>query len=216
MVTNGVSKMTLRRFPINLKTFLVKTRLVLWLVLAAAVCCAVPGAAFSQQIPENAKSGVSSSEQLTAPGREDKAEELIAALEARLTKMESTLNDVKATGEKAEIRSYYNKMASRELIRFVKGILVALIVIAVSFPLAIWLISRRRLLGLSGLSDEAAATLLVIEERQAKLTGILKEIQSEVEYLHSMSGPDLKNLLEQAEKYLEQNKRDLERAGTKR
>jgi hypothetical protein len=208
--------MTLRRFDNAPKTPSVKGRLVPLLVLATVFCCSFPGAVFPQQAPEAEKPGISAVEQGVPSARQDRPEDSAALIDARLSKIEKTLQEVKTTGEKAEIRSYSNKMTSRELVRFVKAILVALVLIAVSFPLIIWLISRRRLLGLSGLSDEAAATLLVVEERQAKLTSILKEIQSEVEYLHSMSGPDLKNLIEQAEKYLEQNKRDLERAGTKR
>ena len=76
--------------------------------------------------------------------------------------------------------------------------------------------SRKRILGLSGLSTEVAATLLVIEERQAKLANILKEIQGEIDYLHTMSVPDLKNLIQQAESYLKQNEEDLEKAGSRK
>jgi hypothetical protein len=86
-------------------------------------------------------------------------------------------------------------------------------VIAVAFPLTIWLLSRKRILGLSGMSSELATTLLIIEERQAKLAIILKEIQGEIDYLHTMSVPDLKNLIQQAENYLKQNETDLENAG---
>jgi molecular chaperone DnaK (HSP70) len=75
--------------------------------------------------------------------------------------------------------------------------------------------SRRRLLGLSGLSTEVTATLLLIEERQAKLANILKEIQGEIDYMETLSAPDLRKLIDQAEKYLKQNESDLERAGSK-
>jgi molecular chaperone DnaK (HSP70) len=91
---------------------------------------------------------------------------------------------------------------------------VVLILIAVVFPITIWLMSRKRLLGLSGLSTEVTATLLIVEERQAKLANILKEIQEEIDYMHTMSAADLKKLIEQAEKYLKQNEIDLERAGS--
>jgi hypothetical protein len=110
---------------------------------------------------------------------------------------------------KAEIRSYENKMMARELIRYVKIMVTALVVIALGFPLTVWLLSKKRILGLSGLSQEVSATLLVVEERQAKLANILKEIQGEIDYVHSMSVPDLKNLIKQAELYLQQNERDL-------
>jgi len=93
---------------------------------------------------------------------------------------------------------------------------VVLILIAVVFPLTIWMMSRRRLEGLSGLSSEIAATLVVVEERQAKLANILREIQGEIDFLHTMSVPDLKNLIQQAESYLEQNEKDLGRAGLRR
>jgi hypothetical protein len=113
----------------------------------------------------------------------------------------------------SERRSYENKMMSRELIRYVKAITIILALIGVSFPFCIWLLSKRRILRLSGLSGEVAATLLAVEERQAKLANILKDIQGEIDYLHTMSVPDLKNLIEQAEKYLKQNEQDLEKAG---
>jgi hypothetical protein len=134
--------------------------------------------------------------------------------EERIEKIESTLESIKITGEKAEGRSYYNKMISLELVHYVKIMVGILIVIAVVFPVTIWLMSRKRLLGLSGLSTEVTATLLVVEERQAKLANILKEIQEEIDYLHTMSATDLKKLIDQAEKYLKQNKQDLERAGS--
>ncbi len=92
--------------------------------------------------------------------------------------------------------------------------MVALLAIALVFPFTVWLMSRKRILGLSGLSDELAATLLTVEERQPKLADILKEIQGEVDYLHTVSAPELKALIAQAEKYLEQNERDLEKAGS--
>lgn len=134
--------------------------------------------------------------------------------EDRLEKIENTLESVRASGDKAEERSYFNKMTSIELIRYVKIMVVVLILIAVVFPITIWLMSRKRLLGLSGLSTEVTATLLIVEERQAKLANILKEIQEEIDYMHTMSAADLKKLIEQAEKYLKQNEIDLERAGS--
>lgn len=133
--------------------------------------------------------------------------------EDRMEHLEKTLQSMKVTAEKSESRSYENKMMARELIRYIKAITVILAVAALGFPLAIWLLSRKRLLGLSELSGEVAATLLVVEERQAKLSTILKEIQGEIDYLHTMSVPDLKNLIQQAEKYLKQNEQDLEKAG---
>jgi hypothetical protein len=113
----------------------------------------------------------------------------------------------------SERRGYENKMMARELLRYVKVMTIILALAAVGFPLSMWLLSRRRLLGLSGLSSEVSATLLVVEERQAKLANVLKDIQGEIDYMHTMSVPDLKNLIQQAEKYLEQNEQDLEKAG---
>ena len=135
--------------------------------------------------------------------------------EERIEKIEEALNSIKETGEKSEERSYFNKMISLELISYVKLMVIVLIIIAVVFPLTIWLMSRRRLLGLSGLSTEVTATLLLIEERQAKLANILKEIQGEIDYMETLSAPDLRKLIDQAEKYLKQNEKDLERAGSK-
>jgi len=127
-------------------------------------------------------------------------------------RMEEIANSIELI-RKAEERGYENKMMARELIRYIKVVVAVLVVIAVAFPLTIWLMSRKRILGLSGLSPELATTLLVIEERQAKLANILKEIQGEIDYLHTMSVPDLKNLIQQAENYLKQNEVDLNKAG---
>jgi len=127
-------------------------------------------------------------------------------------RMEEIANSIELI-RKAEERGYENKMMARELIRYIKVVVVVLVVIAVAFPLTIWLMSRKRILGLSGLSPELATTLLVIEERQAKLANILKEIQGEIDYLHTMSVPDLKSLIQQAENYLKQNEVDLDKAG---
>ncbi|MEJ2716609.1 MAG: hypothetical protein P8182_05645 [Deltaproteobacteria bacterium] len=143
------------------------------------------------------------------PGRTMTTEERVRAIEQMLQK-------VKKTGERAEIRSYQNKMMGRELVRLVRAAVVVLVVIAAGFPVIIWLLSRKRILGLSSLSSEVAATLVVVEERQAKLANILKDLQGEIDYVHSMSVPDLKKLIDQAEKYIEQNKKDLDRAGVPR
>jgi len=141
---------------------------------------------------------------------------LAKTLEERTAELEKTLEAIRIASEKSEERSYTNKMMGREMIGYVRVVVVILAFIAVIFPLSIWLLSRRRLIGLSGLSSEVTATLLVVEERQAKLASILKEIQSEVDYLHTMSVPDLKNLIQQAEHYLKQNETDLEKAGSNR
>ncbi|MCX5862623.1 MAG: hypothetical protein NTW27_10970 [Deltaproteobacteria bacterium] len=135
--------------------------------------------------------------------------------EERIEKIEEALNSIKQTGEKSEERSYFNKMIGLELIGYVKLMVIVLIIIAVVFPLTIWLMSRRRLLGLSGLATEVTAALLLIGERQAKLANILKEIQGEIDYMETLHAPDLRKLIDQAEKYLKQNERDLERAGSK-
>ena len=143
------------------------------------------------------------------------AQESASALspDARITQIEELLRSVKLTGEASESRSKENKVMARELIGYVKIMVAVLVAIAIGFPLAIWLMSRRRLLGLSGLSGEVTATLVLVEERQAKLANILKDIQNEIDYLHTMSVPDLKNLIQQAETYLKQNEKDLELVG---
>ncbi|MBI4963743.1 MAG: hypothetical protein HY913_10755 [Desulfomonile tiedjei] len=133
--------------------------------------------------------------------------------EQRIEEIEKTLQSIKNTDGPKDDRSYDIKMMSRELIRYVRLVVVALVVIAVVFPLTIWIMSKKRILGLSGLSPELATTLLLVEERQAKLAHILKEIQGEIDYLHTMSVPDLKNLIQQAENYLKQNEADLEKTG---
>jgi hypothetical protein len=136
------------------------------------------------------------------PPRVDEAVGTSKISDERIRKIEDLIT-------KAEIRSYENKMMARELIRYVKIMVTALVIIALGFPLTVWLLSKKRILGLSGLSQEVSATLLVVEERQAKLANILKDIQGEIDYVQSMSVPDLKNLIKQAELYLQQNESDL-------
>jgi hypothetical protein len=136
--------------------------------------------------------------------------------EDRVRRLEAMLSGLSKSAKDTEERSFYIKMVTYDLIAYLRWIVAALLAIALVFPLTIWLMSRRRILGLSGLSDELAATLLTVEERQAKLANILKEIQGEVDYLHTMSVPDLKGLIAQAERYLEQNEKDLEKAGSRK
>jgi hypothetical protein len=135
----------------------------------------------------------------------------------RIEHIEEMLNSMKPmieTLRRAEERTYFTKLLSYELVGYLKVMVVALVAIAIGFPVTIWWMSKKRILGLSSLSDEVAATLVIVEERQAKLANILKDVQSEIDYVQSMSVPDLKNLISQAEKYLKQNTTDLEKAGT--
>lgn len=137
-------------------------------------------------------------------------------VEDRLNKIEQTLQSIRVTGEKAEDRSYFNKMMSFEVIRYLRLMVIMLVVIAVVFPLAIWVLGRKKMLNFSGSSAELAETLVQVEERQAKLAHILKEIQSEIDYLHTMSTPDLKNLINQAENYLKLSQQGLDKTSKPR
>ncbi len=137
------------------------------------------------------------------------------SIENRFERIEKTLESIKVTGEKAEDRSYFNKMASTEVIKYLKLMVLLLVLIALGFPLAIWLLNRSSYFKSSDGSQELAETLITIEERQVKLANILKEIQGEIDYLHTMSAPDLKNLIQQAENYLKLNESDLQKAGSK-
>ncbi len=143
------------------------------------------------------------------------AETATLSPEQRLELLERTLDSIRITSGKAEERSYYNKLVSGELLSYMRIIAIILLLIAIGFPLTLLLLSRNRLIGLSGLSSEVTATLMLIEERQSKLAHILREIQGEIDYMHSMSAPDLKNLIQQAEAYLKQNEQDLNSAGLK-
>jgi len=138
-----------------------------------------------------------------------------SSIENRFENIEKTLESIKSTGEKAEDRSYFNKMASYEVIRYLKIMVILLVLIALGFPLAIWIINRNWSSGYSSSSQELAETLLTVEERQAKLANILKEIQGEIDYLHTMSAPDLKNLIQQAENYLKMSQKDIDKASSK-
>ncbi|MGO9571790.1 MAG: hypothetical protein ACLP5H_30050 [Desulfomonilaceae bacterium] len=186
------------------------------LALVATICCLIDLSVFAQDttavsvLPKTETTMTAQTPGEVAPPETQMAEE------DRWDQIEKKLQSIETAGKKSEERSYFNKMIGAELIGYVRLMVIALIVIAVGFPVTIWLLSRKRILGLSGLSTEVAATLLVIEERQAKLANILKEIQGEIDYLHTMSVPDLKNLIQQAESYLKQNEEDLEKAGSRK
>jgi len=186
------------------------------LALVATFCCLIDLPVFAQETPGVSVPRKAETSMAAQTAEEEALVQSKVAQEARIEEIEKTLQSIKVTGEKAEERSYFNKMLGAELIKYLRLMVIALIVIAVGFPVIIWLLSRKRILGLSGLSTEVAATLLVIEERQAKLANILKEIQGEIDYLHTMSVPDLKNLIQQAESYLKQNEEDLEKTGSRK
>jgi hypothetical protein len=133
--------------------------------------------------------------------------------EDRIRQMEETLRSIKDTGKAAEERSYQNKIMGLELIKLVRLAVAVLLFMAIGFPLTSWyFLGQKRMMAGASVSDDLTATLVAVEERQAKLANILKEIQGEIDYLHSMSVPDLKKLIEQAEKYIAQNEKDLEKA----
>jgi hypothetical protein len=189
------------------------------LYVAAFVCVCtwvsglgLTGSALAQSAGPNEVSGPAAGEPSTAVA----AEPGKAGLQERMLGIENELRSIRATGERAEIRSYENKMMSRELIRYVKAVVVVLVLIAVGFPATILILTWKKVLGLSGLSSELAETLLAIEERQAKLATLLREIQVEMDYLNTQPSSDLRNLLQQAEKYVGQNEKDLDIAGFRR
>jgi hypothetical protein len=185
------------------------------LALVATFCCLAEIPVFAQQAP--AVSGPTNNPATVAPTHaQGIPNPATLTQEERIELIEKTLRSLKPTIERTEERSYFTKMLGGELLKYLRLMVIALIVIAIAFPVTIWMLSRRRILGLSGLSTEVAATLLVVEERQAKLANILKEIQGEIDYLHTMSVPDLKNLIQQAESYLKQNEQDLEKTGTRK
>ncbi len=181
-----------------------------------ALLLLISAPAVAQTIPASTTDVPPASATTSPTGEADLKAAKVLTTEEYIRQLEKMLLDMKETGEKNESRSFYIKMVTYELIAYLRWIVVALLAIALVFPVTIWLMSRKRILGLSGFSDELATTLLTVEERQAKLANILKEIQSEVDYLHTMSVPDLKGLIAQAEKYLEQNERDLDKAGNRK
>jgi len=125
----------------------------------------------------------------------------------------STDNDVSEDAlSMSGVRIYETKMYARQLIRLVRWVIGILLAIAVVSALSLWMLARQRAMPRSDVSAEMATTLVAVEERQAKLASILKDIQQEIDYVHSMSVPDLKKLIEQAERYIEQNEKDLARA----
>jgi hypothetical protein len=176
-----------------------------------------PGHALAQQAPPAGGEPSSAAIHSAAPeGLRNEEKAFLASLDERVERIERVLDRIGKIGKIAESRSLENKIMAREQKRLAISILLVLIAIALIFPMTIWLLSRKRLLGLSGLSDEVAATILVVEERQAKLASILEEMQTEFDEEYARTSPDLKELMEQAKKFLEENKRDLERVGSGR
>lgn len=134
---------------------------------------------------------------------------LIAETQSRLKRIEEMLKTIKPKLDMAEGRTYYNKMLGRAQMRWQIAAVAVLAVIAIGHPLVLFYLSRRRVLGKSEVSTQIAETLVMVEERQAKLANILRELQTEVDYLHGMSVPELKSLMEEAQRYLKQNESDL-------
>ncbi len=128
----------------------------------------------------------------------------------RTEQPEKILQSTTMTEDKAEHPSPSVRLLTAEVITYLRWIMVALIAIIVSFPVTVWLMSRKRMLALSGLSEELAATLLMVEKRQSKRSNILREIQDEGCDLQTMSRPELKAFVAEAKKYLEQNEPDVE------
>lgn len=183
-----------------------------FVILAGLGCLALLAAIMIfQVVADNPVSAIATDNATVVPGktRSDQAGTSAEPVENRLNKIEQTLESIKMTGEKAEDRSYFNKMVSVEVIRYLRLMVIMLVVIAVIFPLAIWILGRKKMLNFSGSSAELAETLLQVEERQAKLANILRDIQGEIDYLQTMSTPDLKNLIQQAENYLKLSQQDL-------
>jgi sensor histidine kinase YesM len=215
-----------------------KSKTALVVILAVAALCAVTAPTFcnifGQMTLKEAQAGIGAvrAQNLTLaqaldqagvdnPGLTDEQRwdilgKTLASLKELSEKNDKDLQVMKETIGKAEDRSWYNKMLGIESLSYLRIIAVLLFVIAIVFPVTLWLLSSKRLIGLSGLSSEVASTLVLVEERQAKLANILKEIQGEVDYLHTMSAPDLKNLIQQAEAYLKQNEQDLKSSGVKK
>lgn len=164
-------------------------------------------------IPRPSTNVESSDSDVVIEGSADKKPRAGISTEQHIVLMWEAIQSIKTTVEMAELRSYQNKMMARELTRWVRAGVVVLIVIAAGFPLTVYLLSRKRILGLSQLSSEMSATLVTVEERQNKLANVLKEIQGEMDYLNSMSVPDLERLIKQAETYLAQNEQELRNVG---
>jgi hypothetical protein len=184
------------------------------------LCATFHGQALAQQAPATGSemgSAVSTTTKPSTPeGIKNEEKAFLASLDERIERIEKALQGMSKIGKLAESRTLENKILAREQKRLAISILIVLIAIALIFPLTIWLLSKKRLLGLSGLSDEVAATILVVEERQAKLASILEDMQAEFDEEYARTSPDMKNLMEQAKKFLDENKRDLERVGSGR
>lgn len=213
---DGVEKMTIKKSRNSVLLNSLPRGLACCLLVLVVLCATFQGQAWGQQTRQSGGE-ISSSTDPTAPAALKQEEnKFLSSLDERIKKMGEVLDGISRVSRIAESRSLENKILAREQRRLAFGILIVLMCIALIFPLTIWLLSKKRLLGLSGLSDEVAATILVVEERQARLARILEEMQFELDEEYAQPSPDLKNLMDQAKKFLEENKRDLERVGSGR
>lgn len=220
MIKGGMSKKYLKREPkrstfiwiFSIALILLSLLISAFLLSFEEVVAAVPGGDPQKAIntPESSISAADKASDAAEPSR--------LALEKRISQIEDVLTEITKTSVRLDERSYVNKMMGRELVNNSRIMVVVLILIAVSFPLSMYLLSKKRLLGLSGLSSEVAATLLAVEERQTRLANLLKELQDELEMAHahptSSSPAQLRSLVEQAEEYLKANEEDLVKAGS--
>jgi hypothetical protein len=171
---------------------------------------------FANQTPA-ASDGVKTVPSQAQPGQTSSSidnktpERDLLADEARMKRMEDAIRDIQVTGDKTESRIYFVKETGYQIISLVKIAVAVLILIAAGIPLVIWVFTRRGLLDFSGHSSKVSDALVEVEERQAKLAGIFKDLQDEIEILNASSAPDLKRLVERAKQYIEQNEKDLGR-----
>jgi hypothetical protein len=138
-------------------------------------------------------------------------ERALSVDETRMKRIEDTIRDIQVTGQKAESRTYFVKETGYQIINLIRIAVGILILIAAGVPLVIWIFTRRGLLDFSGHSSRMSDALVEVEERQAKLVSIFKDLQDEIEILNASSAPDLKRLVERASQYIEQNEKDLGR-----
>ncbi|GEM_PF-1992976 len=111
---------------------------------------------------------------------------------------------------RAETRTSTNKRQGKTAVQLLVAVVLTLALIAVGFPgLFIWYNSRR-LKRMTAISSEIAGTLVLVQERQARLGDTLREMQDELDYIPVSSAPDFAKLLKEAEQSLNEASRKLD------
>jgi predicted PurR-regulated permease PerM len=163
-----------------------------------------------QKQPNNLTGGATPSDMHIILKKQVKLASDLDRVEATVKKIGEVQSIMQDWLKRAESRSFTNKLQGRTAVRLLVAVVITLGFIAIGFPgLFIWYNSRR-LKRMSAMSSDIASTLVLVQERQAKLGDTLRELQDELDYIPVSSAPDFAKLLKEAEQSLNDASRKLD------